>query len=228
MHSLANDGSEGYTSVAVCFGEVSFLGHWNNEWRFPLVREITTIQSIIAELENNVIEINTLHYFRGYSILPKGFPFLNLFPDFLSHHVTEPWRQGSVVTEPPISFTARNATPQFRLKIGNFEHAVASSGLRRSNRESRPNFEKPRRCSLTNVMTPDGLTEAFAILAGVLQGDTLAPGTIHLHHRSGLCHENSSERPGRTWLYPKTQAKQAAPCKETIRCWVCRWCQMWP
>ena len=29
--------------------------------------------------------------------------------------------------------------------------------------------------TLAKVMTPEGLTEAFKILAGVLQGDTLAP-----------------------------------------------------
>ena len=36
-------------------------------------------------------------------------------------------------------------------------------------------IEKTYTDTFAKVMTPDGLTEAFAILAGVLQGDTLAP-----------------------------------------------------
>ena len=36
-------------------------------------------------------------------------------------------------------------------------------------------IEKTYTDTLAKVMTPEGLTEAFKILAGVLQGDTLAP-----------------------------------------------------
>ena len=43
-------------------------------------------------------------------------------------------------------------------------------------------IEKTYTGTFANVMMLDGLTEAFAILAGVLQGDTLA----HLYYCLGL------------------------------------------
>ena len=50
MHSLANDGSERNTSIAVCFGKVLFLGHWNNKCRFPMVREIPPSSASLLNL----------------------------------------------------------------------------------------------------------------------------------------------------------------------------------
>ena len=56
------------------------------------------------------------------------------------------------------------------------------------------------------VTTPDGDTDEFEILAGVLQGDTLAPYLII--NSAGLLHENCHRRQTvRPWLYSQPQAQ---------------------
>ena len=67
MHSLANDGSERNTSIAVCFGKVLFLGHWNNKCRFPMVREIPPSSASLLNLRP--IRLRLTRFIRGYSML---------------------------------------------------------------------------------------------------------------------------------------------------------------
>ena len=46
-------------------------------------------------------------------------------------------------------------------------------------------------------ITPDGVTETFNILAGVLQGDTIQYSSIPFCHSYRLCYENSFTWKGR-------------------------------
>ena len=61
------------------------------------------------------------------------------------------------------------------------------------------------------ALSPDGDTEFFEILAGVLQGLGRYSGTIFIRYCRGICHETSSWERKQPRIHSRWVAQQAAP-----------------